>query len=499
MSSSSIPLHLGSPEEFAAVRDFLQRVEFSDARLCRLLALEDMSDLGRVQWEDAKLSALAAPLRWCLQILVRGLVVAESECRTICGNEVFAAFQALGLLRARKQDVQALVCPVWLYPVDGFVIASDRTSDPEGSEFQPVADVVFPAIYGGTLRFLRLLPEAHGAEALDLCGGTGIGALHLARSARTAVTADLTERSAFFAEFNARLNGVKMQSLCGDLYAPVLGRQFDLITAHPPFVPALGTNMVYRDGGETGEEVTRRTIEELPAHLRPGGTCVILCVARDTKEQALEHRVRDWLGPARDEFDIVFGLEKVLSVEEVVDSLRKRGQQIDDEEAKALSVKLRSLGTRQFVYGALVLHRCAPTGSPKPFRIGLTANGSAPDFERLLAWRRHCRQPGFAAWLNQSRPHFAPRLQLTARHVVQEGELVPAEFVFAIADGLEAALRPDAWVVPLLARLNGNRSVQEVFESAQRADELPEGFRLLDFAGLVANMIERGFLRVELP
>ena len=195
----------------------------------------------------------------------------------------------------------------------------------------------------------------------------------------------------------------------------------------------------------------------------------------------------------------MFGLEKVLSVEEVVDSLRKRGQQIGDVEAKELSVRLRSLGTRQFVYGALVLHRCSETVSAKPFRIGLTPKGCAADFERLLAWRRHCRQPGFAGWLHQSRPRFAPRLQLTARHVVLEGELVPAEFVFAIEDGLEAALRPDAWVVPLLARLNGNRSVQEVFESAGKADELPAGFRLEDFAGLVGSMIERGFLRVELP
>lgn len=76
---------------------------------------------------------------------------------------------------------------------------------------------------------------------------------------------------------------------------------------------------------------------------------------------------------------------------------------------------------------------------------------------------------------------------------------MPVEFVFAIEDGLEAALRPDAWVVPLLARLNGQRSIREVFDSARQADELPVGFQLQDFAGLIASMIERGFLRVELP
>lgn len=499
MSSTSFPLHLGGPAEFSAVRDFFQRAEFNDAKLCRVLELGDMSDLGRVQWADGKLDALAAPLRWCLQVFLRGLSAGETESRLVCGDQVFVALQTLGLIRASKKNPAAVVCPVWLYPVDGFVVATDRREDPEGDAFTPPQDIVFPAIYAGTLRFLRLLPEAREWDALDLCGGSGIGALHLARNARTAATADLTERSAFFAEFNARLNGMDVQSFCGDLYAPVAGRQFDLITAHPPFVPASGTNMVYRDGGETGEEVTRRTIEALPAHLRPGGLCVILCVARDTQEQALEHRVRDWLGTARDEFDIVFGLEKVLSVEEVVDSLRKRGQQISDAEAKELSVRLRSLGTRQFVYGAIIIHRCSEPVTPKPFRIGLTPKGGAADFARLLAWRHHARQPGFASWLHQSRPRFAPQLQLTARHVVLEGELVPVEFVFAIEAGLEAALRPDAWVVPLLAQFNGNRSLAEVFAAASQADELPKGFRLEDFAGLVGNMIERGFLQVELP
>jgi SAM-dependent methyltransferase len=319
-------------------------------------------------------------------------------------------------------------------------VVSDRRDDPDGGEYTPPEDVVFPAIYAGTLRFLKLLPEARDAEALDHCGGSGIGALHLARTARTAVTADLTERSAFFAEFNGRLNGVKIESLCGDLYVPVAGRQFDLITAHPPF---------------------------------------------------------EWLGAAGNEFDVVFGMEKVLTVEGVVDSMRKRGQQVSETEAKELYVRLRSLGTKQFVYGALFLRRYQEPVEQKPFRIGLTTEGRAPDFERLLAWRLFVRKPGFAAWLPAARPRFAPRLQLTARHAVQEGELVPAEFVFQIEDGLEAALRPDAWVVPLLARLNGKRSVREVFESAQQADELPRGFRLEDFAGLVATMIERGFLRVD--
>lgn len=493
IAATSFPICLGPPGAFARVRAFFSAAGFDEVTLGRVLHLEDMSALGRVRWEEIPLAELAAPLRWAINVFARGLPASESESHSVCGEETLACFRALGLLRSRRDLPPALVSPVWLYPVAGFLVVSDRTSDPDGGEFKAAEDVVFPAIYGGTLRFLKLLPETCRGDALDLCGGTGIGALRLSRAARFVATADLAARSAFFAEFNARLNSAAVTSWCGDVYAPAAGRQFELIVAHPPFVPATGPNMVYRDGGATGEEVTRRVIEGLPAHLRPGGSCVILCVARDTQAQTFEQRAKEWLGPAAGEFDVIFGLEKVLSVGEVVESLRARGQTLTDEAAQSLLTRLQSLGTKQFVYGALFLRRYPQPVAAKPFRIGLTSEGRAADFERLFAWRRHAAQPGFAEWLAQARPRFAPRLQLTARHVVQDGELVPAEFMFTIADGLEAALRPDPWIVPLLARLNGHRSVQEVYASAQQADELPEGFRLEDFAGLVGGMIERGF------
>ena len=493
------PISLGQPREFDCIRGFFQRAGFDDATVCRVLKLEDMGELGRVRWEEIQPETLPAVLRWCLEVFLRGLKAPEQEARACCGAEVFAAFLALGLLRPSKTEPAAVLCPVWVYPANGFVVVSDRRDDPEGDAYTPPQDVVFPAIYGGTLRFLRLLPEQPGGEALDLCGGSGIGALHLSRTVRHATTADVTERAALFAEFNARLNGVVLTNLCGDLYGAVSGRQFDLVSAHPPFVPAAGSNMVYRDGGETGEEVTRRILEGLPAHLRVGGTCVILCVARDTAEQTFEQRARDWLGPAKGEFDLVFGLEKVLSVEEVVETMRKRGQNIGDQEGSGLLNRLRSLGTRQFVYGALFVRRYPVPVGLEPVRLRLTPAGTAADFERVLAWRRHCQRPDLKEWLARSQPMLAPQLELTARHRVHEGELVPAEFVFSIRGGFEAALRPDGWIVPLIARLDGKRSIQAVFEQARAAEEMPKDFPLGAFVELVQRMIQRGFLDVDFP
>ena len=495
-NNAEFPLRLGSSEDFARARGFLAQAGFDDATICRALGLQAISEVVGVEWGKAKQEGMAAPLRWCIDFFLRRGQMAEEQCREICGDATWMTFRSLGLVQASRKQPGFFYCPVWIYPTDGFVVASDRPDHPEGESLPTAQDVVFPALYAGTLRFLPLLPPAEGGDALDLCGGSGIGALHFSRSARSSVTADITPRSAFFAEFNSRFNGARVESCCGDLYEPLHGRQFDVISAHPPFVPALATNMIYRDGGDTGEDVTRRIVEGLPTHLRCGGRCVILCVARDTQEQTLEQRAREWLGPSQNEFEIIFGLEKILTVEEVMKSLRKHKDEIPEDEARRLQERLAALTTRQFVYGALVIRRHAQALEIPPFRLRLSPAGTAADFDRVLAWRHFARGPGFSDWLPGARPRLAEKLQLTVRHVMLDGELTPVEFVFAIDEGLPAALRPEAWIAPLLARLNGTRSLQEVFESARSANELPEGFGLVPWLQLVERMIGMGLLEV---
>jgi hypothetical protein len=96
MSSPGIPLRVGSPEEFAVVRDFFRRADFNDATLCRVLKLDNMSEVGRVRWEEVKLGALSPALRWCIQFFANCEPAAEAETRSVCGEAVFAALQSLG-------------------------------------------------------------------------------------------------------------------------------------------------------------------------------------------------------------------------------------------------------------------------------------------------------------------------------------------------------------------------------------------------------------------
>jgi release factor glutamine methyltransferase len=122
-----------------------------------------------------------------------------------------------------------------------------------------------------------------GARVLDLCTGSGAIAVAAAQCGAGAVTAiDVSRRSVATVHINARLNGVSVRALRGDLLGPVAGERFDHIVSNPPYLPseddALPTRGPARaiDAGADGRVLLDRICAEAPAHLRPGGTVMLV-------------------------------------------------------------------------------------------------------------------------------------------------------------------------------------------------------------------------------
>jgi SAM-dependent methyltransferase len=492
-----MPVRLGTPAQFERVRRFFHAAQFNEQSVCATLKIPDMSSAGSAR--RARIDAASVPpaLLAALDLFMFGAAVQADDFREICGEETFAAFSALNLIRPAKHRDGAIVCPVWLYPVDGFVIASDRYSDADGETWRPPADAVFPALDAGTLKLLRLLPAARGGDTLDLCGGCGIVALHFSRTANRAVTSDITARSAHLAEFNGRLNGAGIKNLCGDLYAPVCGQHFDVISAHPPWVPSTGDAMVFRDGGDVGEAIIQRIVEGLARHLGEGGTAVVVSLGRDTLEAAYESRVRGWLGAAGHDCDVVLGVEKILTIDDLARSMRKLHFKDNADEADRMATRLRASGTDKFIYGALFIRRTGQSVTEPPLRLRMSSHAAAPDFDRLFAWRLHRRSRGFHDWLKAAKPRLAPHLEVNIRHVVKEDALVTGSVSLTAENAFLTQLRTDAWTVPLIAACEGRRTVEEVFDAARGAGQMPGDFTLAAFTDFLALLIERNFLEVD--
>src|SRR5262249_58414511 len=109
------------------------------------------------------------------------------------------------------------------------------------------------------VRLAHLAVRPGCRRALDL--GTGCGFLaFLASSHSDHVDAtDVNPRAVNLARFGALLNGVaNLTCVQGDLFSPVEGRQFDLITMNPPFVISPSSGRMWRDSGMRGDRFCRK-------------------------------------------------------------------------------------------------------------------------------------------------------------------------------------------------------------------------------------------------
>ncbi len=134
------------------------------------------------------------------------------------------------------------------------------------------------------LSFFEKLRGGKEWDVLDLCCGSGAIGISLARicSNMTLTGSDISKAAVALSEENAKTLRVKAEFLCGDLFEPHKGRQFDMIVCNPPYIR---TNMIAMlqdeikyheprealDGGRDGLDYYRRIISEAPSYLKKDG------------------------------------------------------------------------------------------------------------------------------------------------------------------------------------------------------------------------------------
>jgi SAM-dependent methyltransferase len=502
------PPRAGSSTDRLALLDLFRRAAFSEAAVCARLGIPDFDALegeGRARLAarfDGKdlLSVFA-------RLLILGAAVDSAELSSVVDVSGGRAMRAMGLLSPASSPGgrdDRLYSPIRLVPLsDGsargrtLFIASDRGDTHDGSKFEPFPDIVFSGHNPLTRQFLRLSPTAPAGAVLDLCSGTGVGALVAEATAESVTAIDITERCTEFARFNCWLNGSeRVEVLQGDLFDPVRGRRFDRILVHPPYVPTLSDTLVYRDGGEAGDRLLRRIVAELPDYLNPGGTFHVLSIGMDTVDAPFEGRVREWLGAAGREFDIVFAFGNSMAPDEFARSLvtRVSGSRPDDYDRwVAVFDRLR---VREVVYGALVARRLASgAGEPQTRRVVAGPRNGPAGFEGLLRWFDWLRRPARRDRVLASRPNMAASSEVEVRHAVEGGHFVPRTFRLLNDDApFKVQLNTDGWVVSVLSAFDGSRTVEQLFEEAARAGSIPAEFGQTDFVDLVCFLFERGFL-----
>jgi release factor glutamine methyltransferase len=134
-----------------------------------------------------------------------------------------------------------------------------------------------------------------GRRVLDVATGGGALAVVAARAGAASVTAvDVSTRSVLTARLNARLHRVPVRVRRGDLFAPVRGERFDVITANPPYVPALHRGLPHHtadrswDAGPDGRALLDRICDGAGPLLADGGVLLVVQSAVADETRTLE-------------------------------------------------------------------------------------------------------------------------------------------------------------------------------------------------------------------
>ncbi len=214
----------------------------------------------------------------------------QDEIEKLFGSEVTQTMLELGLLKPLRVRVGA---GVDLYPCGGLFLFTEPGMIYRAYDWDHVYH-----LGADSYMLARLTPRRENSRSLDLCTGSGVHALLAAAHSETVVGADLNPRALAFSNLNARLNGISNCTfLRSDLWDDIPSQQYDLITANPPFIPTPDRSMqLYRTGGDSGEELSRRVVAELPNFLAPGGTLAMVVDYPQLRGNQYVDRLEQWLG-----------------------------------------------------------------------------------------------------------------------------------------------------------------------------------------------------------
>ena len=121
------------------------------------------------------------------------------------------------------------------------------------------------------------------SSVLDLCAGSGMLAVVAAQSGAGRVTAlDISRRALLATRLNARLNGVHVRAVGGDLFAAVQGEHFDVIVSNPPYLVSASDTLPRRgasrawNAGTSGRAFLDRICDQAHWHLTQGGVLLLV-------------------------------------------------------------------------------------------------------------------------------------------------------------------------------------------------------------------------------
>ncbi len=447
----------------AGLRDMFVRAGYTQESLAQALHVALPVDAGAARANARRLDG--SPLGTLARLFLAGEAVprAAAEAALDVGSAL-----AIGLLEGDTQ----VSAPLFLDEWHGFYVAHDHDTQ---VEFDHVA-----GISNATRTLAALTVRRPGGRALDLGTGCGSQALLASRHADHVVATDITERALRVARLNLELNNVTNVELReGSLFEPVAGERFDLIVCNPPFVVSPDTDVVFRDGGLEGDEISRRVVRGAARHLEPGGLASMLICWTHGADDAWSARVHEWLeGAGCDAWLVRYVTEDPLEYALKWSAAGATDRWVDYYEHASID---------RLTTGGLVLRRRNDEGDGWFVAADAESGPTGPageQIERLFAAR------DFGGDLRDECLRLAPHV-LDEQLSWDDGAYREVRLALRLAEGAGVEVPVEPAALPALFVLDGSRPLREL-PAAEAA--LPTIRRLFE-AGFVERvaMGDRGF------
>lgn len=337
-------------------------------------------------------------------------------------------------------------------------------------------------------------------RALDLGTGCGVQTLHLARHAESVVATDVNVRALALAELTLNLNRVRADLRLGNLYEPVAGELFDLITTNPPYVITPprrpGERLTYREGDQRGDRLVEQVVRTGAAHLAEGGTLQVLANWAHPLGGDWADRLRGWIEPTgcdahvvqRERLDVYEYVELWLA-DAGLSGRPDYGQRYAEWVDYFEQLRIEGVGM-----GWIVLHRTGraepsieienwPYPVEQPIGPAISAERRALDRERSLSEEQFLAQ------------HWLLAEDVTEETFGAPGAADPQRIVHRQQRGFRRAHEVGTALAGVLGACDGDLSLGQILASV--ADILGAEPRVLaaDLLPELRRMVRQGYLR----
>lgn len=488
----------GHPDEYRRARDVLVEAGYTSEGVGDAIGSSDVTltrpaDMAPVLYRLQSES----PLETLIRLFFLSLPVSRKTAEQALKPLSLEHWQSAALLRINGDTVEPLVR---LRPYRELYVASDRAIDiRRGTRSDFVMGVAKSS----------MLVEHAGIRSdmgrtLDLGTGCGVLAMLARPHSQEVFATDKNPRAVAFADFNIKFNQLDKVATCvGDLLEPVADQQFDTILCNPPYVISPTARYLFCHSGQAGDEFCRTIIRQVPARLKEGGFCSLVCNWPHSEGQA-------WIDVARPWFEglgcdvLVFGVF-TQSAEDYITTWMKDTESDDEADwLRRYTAWMEYFGDREIAaitYGVVIMRRAG--GRPNWVELEKTENGfqspcGTEVLNRFRAWDYVYKHDDPTDML-EDRFRVADEFRLHQTLRKTSDGMSADSMTIDVLNGLSPKIGVDATIVQLLIMCDGQRTLRQVLEEMARTNEVGREQFTRDGLQIVRELVGRGFLRPANP